>query len=96
MKWNNLKNYKCPKCSSDLITNNSGNERLIGCEDEGNCGFVIRLSRFESLVKDIIAGKSKKGYKPQFGDDTKNFEMLNNLGHKKVAEDFSDSSFLNY
>ncbi len=30
----------CPMCNKDLITNGSGSERLVGCENFV-CGFVI-------------------------------------------------------
>ncbi len=84
MNWNNLKNMKCPKCGYDLITNNTGSVRMIGCEDEEKCDFVIRKDRFDSLIDDIYKGKSKSSYKPQFGDDSKNLEYLNNFDQKEA------------
>jgi len=79
MNWNNLKNMKCPKCGIELVTNNSGKERMIGCGNDENCDFRISLTRFNSLVDDLYKGKGKIGYKPQFGDDLENLEKLSNL-----------------
>lgn len=85
MKWNNLKNGKCPKCSSilgeEMIT------RMITCSSMASgCDFKIS----EKRLKEILENKSRN-FIPK-----DNFAELNNLGHEKVAEDFSDSPFLNY
>lgn len=89
MNWNKLKSMKCPKCGGNLITNNFGS-RLIGCEDEENCGFTITQTRFETLVEDIYKGKNKKGYRPKFGDDLKNLEYLNNFDQNKADEEINN------
>ena len=81
MNWKNLKNNKCPECTSLLLGRN-------GCEYAClNCGFVISNEKFEKIVNDL--------YKPKkFQSDDDRLSELNNLGRKEVTEDFSDSPFL--
>jgi ssDNA-binding Zn-finger/Zn-ribbon topoisomerase 1 len=90
MNWKKLLDYKCPKCGDDLITNSSGSRRLIGCENEDLCGFVITKERFDSLVQDIYNKKNGKEYRPQFGDDPKNLEYLNNFDQKISDEEINE------
>ena len=62
---------------------------MLVCSAE--CGFIIR----ESRVKEIIADKPKQSgpYRPM--SEEENLEMLNNDGLDEMAEDFSDSPYLN-
>ena len=84
MKWSNLKNIKCPQCSSALIPDTEGD--LFKCH---TCQFMITKTKFEKVVNNL--------YKPsKRAPDEDNLSALNNLGHEKVAEDFSDSPFLDY
>lgn len=83
MNWNRLKNYKCPKCNELL-----GHEMVkdsYDCSKIG-CGFSIGKEKFNKIVND-------KYYKEPVRD---NFEALQNLGHKEITEDFSDSRHLIY
>lgn len=92
--WSRLKNMRCPKCNTQLISSNFGT-RAYGCEDEEGCGFYMRLEAFERVVKALYAGYADKGYKPRFGDDVSTLEFLNNYGRNKESADFSgDESLL--
>lgn len=84
MKWNNLKNNKCPKCNSVLTTSQLLDKQFY-CSASPSCNFRISNEKFEKIVNDLY----KK--KPKVQD---NFEALQNFGHEEVTEDFSDSNFL--
>ncbi len=85
MHWNNLKSYKCPKCSFVLARDEDN--MMHRCVNP-QCRFIITDIKFQS----IVASKYNRG-------DAKtedNSSALNNLGHDKVREDFSDSNALDY
>ncbi len=92
LNWSRLKNFKCPKCGQNLVTSNFGT-RAVGCEDEESCGFYMKQEVFDRIVKNLY--QTKEWYKPKFGDDGENLELLNNLNRGIVPRDFSDSVFLN-
>ena len=85
--WSRLKNFKCPKCNSDLEASNTG-QRLVGCEDEENCGFYVRKERFEKIVENLY--QTGKNYKPKFGNDIENLEFLNNFDTENKKELLGD------
>lgn len=89
--WTRLKSFKCPKCNGNMITSNTGT-RAVGCEDEEGCGFYMRYDVFERIVNNLY--QTKPGYKPKFGDDTENLELLNNLNRGVVPKGYEDSVFL--
>ncbi len=78
MNWNNLKNVTCPDCSRGL-SKQDGFYRCFGCN------FRIGHQKFDTVVNNL--------YKPKT-QDADNLSELNNLGHEKIAEDFSDSKIL--
>ena len=84
MNWKNLKNNKCPKCSSPL----KDIGHYYACSLNG-CIFSINKPKFEQLVNDLYKPKKYKSI-----DD--NLAELNNLGREMVTEDFSDSPYLDY
>ena len=86
MNWKKLKDNKCPKCSSDLKADNC----CYVCS-RIDCTFTIRQKKFEKIVNDLYKPKSQR---LAFFDE--NLSELNNLGREEVAEDFSDSKFLDY
>lgn len=84
MKWENLKNNKCPMCGSLLRSCSNGTQDGYGCSTKGyECTFFVGIEKFNQIVNSL--------YKPKEVKD--NFEALQNLGHKVVAEDFSDSPY---
>lgn len=66
---------KCPVCNTRIETITSGYE----CN---KCGFFMTTQKFEHVVHSLY--KFKKV-------DIDNLAELNNLNHKKVSDDFSDS-----
>lgn len=94
MNWNNLKNYKCPKCSNGLKEEKMSCEsNNIGCATSfrkhvcSKCEFSIG----EQKYNEILVGK-KKNFDRNYED---NLSELNNYGRKERSEDFSDSKYLN-
>lgn len=87
LKWNNLKTFKCPKCSCAMIEASAG-ERGVGCEDELQCGFYMRQAVFERVVNSLYL--RKKNYKPKFGDDMQTLDLLNNLDNGVVPEGYEN------
>lgn len=85
MNWNNLKSMKCPNCGVIL---NKG-DKTFAC---ANCDFKINKEKFDGLVDKLY--HPQKAIDSRSQDITDNLAMLNNIGHAKVAEDFSDSPFL--
>ncbi len=79
MKWNNLKNFKCPACSN-ILDNQVTRYVCLSCH------YQISKERFDEIVSGMYAPK-KKVFEENLSD-------LNNLGHDKVTEDFSDSPYL--
>lgn len=90
--WSRLKNFRCPKCNGSMTTAKTGT-RAVGCEDEEGCGFYMRQEVFDRVVKNLY--QTKPGYKPKFGDDVENLELLNNLNRGVVPEGYKDMVFLN-
>jgi hypothetical protein len=86
MNWNNLKANKCPKCAAWLLHIDG---RIVH-EALPPCDFKISKEKFDELVN-----KMYQNPRAQF-NTTDNMEALNNLGHEKVEEDFSDSKALDY
>jgi hypothetical protein len=84
MDWKALKSGRCPKCGKMLFQAGL----MLTCS--ASCGFLIR----ESRVKEIIADKPKQSgpYRPMSAEE--NQEFLNNDGYEELAEDFSDSPYL--
>lgn len=83
MNWSNLKNNKCPKCSSSL----KDIGQYFACTKSG-CIFSINKPKFEKIVNDLYKPKPKRC---NFED---NLSQLNNLGHDTIEEDFIDTSVL--
>ena len=85
MKWNNLKEMKCPSCDGAVQKIHIGYQ----CS---KCHFKISREKFDGLVEKL--------YHPQRAVDMRknaideNLETLNNFGRKPLTEDFSDSPFL--
>lgn len=82
MKWNNLKNLKCPKCSAFLTRAPFSNSASAYC----SCGFKISGEKFNEIVGKL--------YKKEPTRD--NFADLQNMDRKEISEDFSDSPALDY
>jgi hypothetical protein len=94
LKWNNLKEMKCPKCSGPLTTANSGT-RGVFCKDDIDCNFFMAQPAFDRVIKSLYSGMGSKGYKLKFGDDMDTLNFLNNYGHNEMSADFSgDDSLL--
>lgn len=85
MNWKALKNNACPKCESKLLRTPLSD--TYECS-ENTCTFSVTAQRFDEIINDMYKPKVRRcGFED-------NFSSLNNFGHKKVAEDFSDSKFL--
>ena len=90
MNWKALKNNRCPNCG-ELLVSTLPTIRETGCAtinlmECDTCDFRISKEKFEKIVNDL--------YKPKKNLVSKdNMEELNNLGHKKITEDFSDSAY---
>ena len=84
MNWNNLRDQKCPKCGEKLKLGLM--ESTMRCS--GNCEFEIGSARYLEIVESMSKPKVKRC---GFGD---NLAALNNLGHKGITKDFSDSPHL--
>ena len=82
MNWNNLKNYKCPKCN--VLLKDIG--YYHACTRSG-CIFSINKEKFDSMVGNM--NKPKK-----FVSEEERTSELNNFDRPIITEDFSDSNFL--
>ena len=71
MKWNNLKNYKCPECDGYLRENPLRSQHACF-----KCEFKISCVLFNKIVNDRYKPKRN----PTFEE---NLEELNNLGRSK-------------
>lgn len=80
MKWRNLRDGICPMCSHPLIEDTPF---MLHCD---NCRFKIRTERLREILQKHNLNSS----------DEDNLLALNNLGHEKVEEDFSNSPVLDY
>ena len=84
MLWSRLKSMRCPKCNAHLL--NMDNKIIH--EALPLCDFRISKEKFDEIIGKLYSSK-KHDYRDNLSD-------LNNLGHEKVAEDFSDSNALDY
>lgn len=80
MNWTKLKHYKCPDCSATL--SKDPYDMTHACT---RCDFKVSVEKFDQIVGDML--------KPKRFQDKDNLSDLNNFGHRKVTEDFSDSPF---
>lgn len=80
MKWDRLKDMKCPKCGGQLSV-------LLYCKDV-DCNFSISQAKFDRLV-----GSMYKPKIPTHNEDD-NLEFLNNFDRPIIRDDFSDSPVL--
>jgi len=87
MKWENLKRGVCPKCGRPLFSNDFS--QTYACPF-GSCTFRISKARFCEIINDMNTPK------PRMTITEDNSYGLNNLGHKKISKDFSDSNYLDY
>ena len=83
MKWNNLKNVKCPACGSGLKTSLLS-DFYFCVNNPASCDFKIGKEKYDSVVNNL--------YKPRARYETQedNLSALNNLGHKEYSQDYSD------
>lgn len=72
MNWNRLKNYKCPKCNSNL----GGNARFHKCSSS-KCDFMCSVQKFNKIVSDMHKPKQRRC---SFED---NLSELNNMENGK-------------
>ena len=59
MKWNNLKQNKCPKCSKDL------SDKLEGKMFHCSCGFMISIRRMKEIIQNRMTAGFDKPYRPE-------------------------------
>jgi len=78
MNWNNLKSMKCPKDGKLL-------EEHVSLYSHKGCDFKIHKEKFDKIVSDMYAPKVKR-----CATFEENLCALNNLGHEKMSEDYSD------
>lgn len=84
IRWYRLKEMKCARCAKDI--RHDAARDSMECVDQEKCGFFITMSRFN----EVVSGMYSRG--PIRERD--NASLLNNFGHEKVADDFSDSPVL--
>lgn len=84
MKWDALKNFKCPMCNEKLAPSSAFDS--YHCT---RCTFIIPKTRFD----EVVSGRYSK---PQFQTQEEKDSEFNNLGSREVTEDFSDSDALDY
>lgn len=84
MKWNKLKDYKCPKCLEDL-TRNIETKRFecLSCGE-----FSISEVKFNDLITREFHPRRKENV--PFTSDDDNLSRLNNLGRERVKKSFID------
>lgn len=80
MKWNNLKNNKCPNCNEVLM------EKPVNRFHYCVCGFTMSEQRFNEVLNSLYKKELRR-------TEEDNLEALNNLGHNLITEDFSDSPY---
>lgn len=66
MKWNNLKENRCPQCNKTFKT---FTPKLIKC----SCNFIISVKRFNEIVNEQLNRQSK------YQEIEHNQDELNNL-----------------
>ena len=74
MKWNNLKNRKCPKCNSFLDENSIG----MKCRTP-NCNFLIGKGKAAEILK-----KMDEPPRQPFREEIDRASEWNNFGHQEV------------
>jgi ssDNA-binding Zn-finger/Zn-ribbon topoisomerase 1 len=52
MRWNNLRENKCPKCGADLEWRDANYNKVFVCVDP-KCDFYINDNKFEKIVMDM-------------------------------------------
>lgn len=66
MNWSNLREHKCPQCSTPFQM--GALDLYILC----HCGFTISLERYEEIMVDMTRGRTKEQQRD-------NLSELNNL-----------------
>jgi ribosomal protein L37AE/L43A len=85
MNWQNLKQNKCPVCSSNIKAESLLAEYYI-CT---RCTFKIHSKKYDEIMTDRFKPKTVKPIK----SFEKSLSDFNNDGRHEVSEDFSDSPF---
>lgn len=75
MTWENLLEYKCPNCGTELYQQRDSAPAI--CEA---CEFEVEGYQFMLLRKGIVKGMHKPAYKPQFGDSAEIYSILQGDG----------------
>ena len=78
MKWNNLKDMRCPKCSAMLYKSNGG----YACSGS-KCEFFIREERFDTVIQSIYKPK-ERSTENMTGEER--LSELNNYGREPRPE----------
>ena len=65
LNWKQLENFKCPMCESKLVT---GDEIYL-CFKNPVCKFVIKASRFNVIIEDMMTPKKIKSYVDPYRSD---------------------------
>lgn len=78
-----LKDNLCPGCRSILTF--SLLEKMHSCSNS-ECHFKITEDAFNSIVSGLYKPRDRK----RFVSEEENLSMLNNLGHSRMSEDYSD------
>lgn len=79
MKWERLKNMKCPKCNR-LLFRNDNKQAVVCVDEEGVVCFAISYTKFDSVVSGLYERKPRV--------PTDNASDWNNYGHELVADDY--------
>lgn len=85
IRWFRLKDMKCARCAKDI--RHDPVRDSMECIDQVKCGFFITMDRFNKIVTGMYTRGSSRGPED-------NASLLNNFGHERVTEDFSDSPVL--
>ncbi len=83
MEWSNLRIGMCPSCGSPLMSDGLLSDMMKCVTNQ--CAFKIGAQKMQSIVSDMAKPKVRRC------GTFDNFAELNNLGHKGMSEDFSDS-----
>ena len=62
MKWNNLKNNKCPKCNKNIEPTHLNVETHSMIHP---CGFKISTKRWNEIVHDKVNREIENHYRPE-------------------------------
>lgn len=66
MKWQNLKNNKCPQCNKDFMVGLNVESNMQPAIFTHKCGFKISEQRYKEIVSDMVT----KGLEKNDGDNT--------------------------